>query len=207
MPIAQLFGWLPWRTCAMLARILVGSLPVWLLGCSDAERVEWVGRYASARLDYSDCYNTKPNPTTICQLVSGNHSGGLPCPQGWTRGGEDCYQVLDQQGLSFVDALAACQQRNGTLPLPKLEAAHSVVRDLCGTKNLLGCWLGLVEGCEDGQIAQGIDGNWTWLDCSVTNIQSRWIGGEPDNFNQIDEKAAVMNKDTKAVFCSRPRSW
>jgi len=116
-------------------------------------------------------------------------TGPLPrnCPSGsvkWTNG--HCYQAVQELGLSWSDAKAACEARGGHLATITSAAENAFVFSLVsgdsafwyldGVGNGLGPWLGGYQ--EPG--SQEPDGGWKWV-TGEPFFYTNWETDQPDN--------------------------
>ncbi|CAE7556648.1 MRC1 [Symbiodinium sp. CCMP2592] len=147
-------------------------------------------------------------PITICKSpaecllsVGGCKRKGAQeqCEDGWQAFDYYCYHKIDRPA-EFAIALQRCEEHNSFLVSIETPEENEFVQKMCGNRF---CWLGLRKHSSSAV--------WWWLDGRTFDVRSysNWHDGEPNQFDNVNENAAIMNFDLKEQLteATEPGSW
>ena len=110
------------------------------------------------------------------------------CPSGGSSSPADGLFVAGPSGGNYYAAVAYCTSIGGEIAVIRSAEENELARQACGGSS---CWIGLVE--EGGDVGTSPGSQvWKWPDGNSATYLN-WQAGEPNNFQDRDERNAIMN--------------
>ena len=122
------------------------------------------------------------------------HNSGQECAFGEQEFSGSCYKLIFHPS-DFNIAEERCLEHNSFLVIIESQQENEYVQNLCASHF---CWLGLRRHRGSSR--------WTWIEGSELQF-SNWQVGEPNNFNEVAEKVAIMNFNMQKYRRQEPLAW
>ncbi|CAL1160147.1 unnamed protein product [Cladocopium goreaui] len=116
------------------------------------------------------------------------------CQVGWQAFGGSCYKLIFHPS-DFDIAEERCLEHNSFLVAIASLEENQFVQNLCGQHF---CWIGLRRHQSSTR--------WSWIEGTELEF-SNWQVGEPNNFNNVAEKVAIMNFNMQEYRRKEPLAW
>lgn len=123
----------------------------------------------------------------ICSFTADAASIKSSIPKNAIRNGNHYYLIVEERGLTWEDAKAACEAKNGHLVTITSKSEQKFINKINANETRL--WIG---GFRDD------DGKWKWVSGEKWKY-TNWADGEPNNSSNV-----VSNEKYVAVW---PQEW